>query len=157
MIMEQVLNLNDYQIAEVELIYKSKVKASERPCIKSSKDAASLLQRYWDESKIDFIEQFKVIFLNRANKVLGIFEVSSGGVSGTFVDAKLVFVAALKANASGIIISHNHPSGNLKPSSADEQLTAKLKQGGTYLDIKLLDHLIITSEGFFSFADEGLL
>ena len=112
---------------------------------------------YWDESKIDFIEQFKVIFLNRANKVLGIFEVSSGGVSGTFVDAKLVFVAALKVNASGIIISHNHPSGNLKPSSADEQLTAKLKQGGTYLDIKLLDHLIITSEGFFSFADEGLL
>ena len=157
MIMEQVLNLNDYQIAEVELIYKSKVKASERPCIKSSKDAASLLQKNWDESKIDFIEQFKVVFLNRANRVLGIFEVSSGGVSGTFVDAKLVFVAALKANSSGIIISHNHPSGNLKPSSADEQLTAKLKQGGTYLDIKLLDHLIITSEGFFSFADEGLL
>lgn len=155
--MENLLNQTECQIAEVELIYKSKVKASERPGIKSSTDAASLLQKNWDKNKIDFIEQFKVIFLNRANKVLGIFEASSGGVTGTLVDPKLVFVAALKANACGIIISHNHPSGNLTPSHADEQLTAKLKMGGTYLDIKLLDHIIITSEGFFSFADEGLL
>jgi len=155
--MENLLNQIECQIAEIELIYKSKVKASERASIKTSKDAASLLQKNWDENKIDFIEQFKVILLNRAHKVLGIFEASSGGVTGTLVDAKLVYSAALKANACAIIISHNHPSGNLKPSHADEQLTAKLKLGGTFLDIQLLDHIIITSERFFSFADEGLL
>ncbi len=150
---EQVLN----QIAEVELIYKTKIKASERPQIKTSKDAADLLKQIWDENKIDFVEQFKVLFLNRANKVLGIFEVSTGGVTGTVADPKLIFVAALKANACSIVISHNHPSGNLKPSQADEQLTQKIKQAGQLLDIKLLDHIIVSSEGYYSFADEGLI
>ena len=145
------------QIAEVELIYKSKIKASQRPQIKSSKDAADLLKQSWDQNKIDFIEQFKVMFLNRGNKVLGIFEASSGGVTGTVVDPKIVFVAALKVNACNIIISHNHPSGNLKPSMQDEQLTQKIKQAGQFLDIKLFDHIIITSEGYYSFADEGMI
>jgi len=155
--MENLLNETEFQIAEVDLIYKSKVKASERPGIKTSKDAWTILQNNWDVNKIDFIEQFKVILLNRANKVLGILKASSGGVTGTLVDPKVVFVAALKANACGIIISHNHPSGNLKPSLKDQQITAKLKNGAELLDISLLDHLIITSEGYLSFADEGLL
>ncbi len=94
------------QIAEVELIYKTKIKSSERPQVKSSKDAADLLKQIWNENKIEFVEQFKVLFLNKASKVLGVFEVSSGGVTSTVVDPKLVFVAALKANACGIIISH---------------------------------------------------
>lgn len=97
------------------------------------------------------------MFLNKANKVLGIFEVSSGGISGTVADPRLIFVAALKTNCSGIIISHNHPSGNLKPSRQDEELTQKIKHAGEFLEIKLLDHIIITSEGYYSFADEGLL
>ena len=156
--METLLNQQSWnQIAEVELIYKSKVKTSERPQIKTSKDAADLLKHTWDENKIDFVEQFKVLFLNRANKVLGILEASSGGVSGTIADPKLVFVAALKANACNIIISHNHPSGNLKPSKADEDLTQKIKQAGQLLDIRLFDHIIVTSEGYYSFADEGLM
>jgi len=155
--MENLLNETEFQIAEVDLIYKSKVKASERPGIKTSKDAWTILQNNWDVNKIDFIEQFKVILLNRANRVLGILKASSGGVTGTLVDPKVVFVAALKANACGIIISHNHPSGNLKPSLKDQQITAKLKNGAELLDISLLDHLIITSEGYLSFADEGLL
>jgi DNA repair protein RadC len=154
--METLMNQQTWnQVAEIELVYKSKVKASERPHIKTSKDAADLLQRTWDENKIDFVEQFKVLFLNRANKVLGIFEASTGGVTGTVADPKLIFVAALKANACGIVISHNHPSGNLKPSQQDEQLTQKIKQAGLFLDIKLLDHIIVTSEGYYSFADEG--
>jgi len=157
MIMETLLNESLNQIAEVELIYKTKIKASQRPLIKTSKDAADLLQQVWDENKIDFVEQFKVLLLNRASKVLGIFEVSSGGVTGTVADPKLIFVAALKANATSIVISHNHPSGNLKPSQADEQLTQKIKQAGQLLDIRLLDHIIITSEGYYSFADEGLI
>ncbi len=145
------------QIAEVELIYKTKVKASERPYIKTSKDGYDLLLQAWDENKIDFVEQFKVLFLNRANRVLGIYEVSSGGISGTVADPRLIFAAALKANTCNIVISHNHPSGNLKPSQSDEQLTQKIKQAGMFLDINLLDHIIVTSEGYFSFADEGLL
>ena len=145
------------QVAEVELIYKSKVKASERPQIRTSKDGADLLKHLWSEDKIDFVEQFKVLFLNKANRVLGIFEASSGGLTGTVADPRLIFIAALKANATAIIISHNHPSGNLKPSQADEQLTEKIKQAGKFLDINLLDHVIVTSEGYYSFSDEGLL
>ena len=126
---EQSLN----QIAEVELIYKTKIKASERPKLRTSKDAADLLKRYWDENKIEFVEQFKVLFLNRANKVLGILEVSTGGVTGTVADPKIIFVAALKANACNIIISHNHPSGNLQPSKADIEILKKLKWLASFL------------------------
>jgi DNA repair protein RadC len=89
--------------------------------------------------------------------VLGIYEVSTGGMTGTVADPKLIFAAALKGAACGIILAHNHPSNNLKPSISDEQLTTKIKEGGKLLDIKLLDHLIISSEGYYSFADEGLL
>jgi DNA repair protein RadC len=115
------------------------------------------LLKAWDENKIEFVEQFKVMFLNRANKVLGIYDVSTGGISGTVADPRVVFVAALKANCCGIIISHNHPSGNLTPSRQDEVLTQKIKQAGQLLDIKLLDHVIVCNEGFYSFAEEGLL
>jgi len=146
-----------YQVSEVELIYKSKVKASQRPAITSSKDAYNVLIKAWDENKIDFVEQFKVLFLNRANRVLGIYDVSSGGISGTVADPRVIFVAALKSNCCGIIVSHNHPSGNLKPSRQDEELTQKIKHAGQLLEIKLLDHVIITSEGYYSFADEGLI
>ena len=156
--MEQTIRMEVLnQVAEVELIYKTKVKASERPFIKTSKDGYDLLLKTWDENKIDFVEQFKVLFLNRANRVLGIYEVSSGGITGTVADPRLIFVAALRANACSIMISHNHPSGNLKPSLPDEQLTQKIKQAGMFLDITLLDHIIVTTEGYYSFADEGLL
>ncbi len=145
------------QIAEVELIYRSKVKVSERPKITHSKDAYIIFKNNWDENKIELQEQFKVMLLNRANKVLGIYEVSTGGMTGTVADPKLIFAAALKAAACGIILVHNHPSNNLKPSISDEQLTTKIKEGGKLLDIKLLDHLIISSEGYLSMADEGLV
>jgi len=156
--METLMNQPTWnQVSEIDLIYRSKVKASERPQIKTSKDAADLLRHLWSEDKIDFVEQFKVLFLNRANKVLGIFEVSTGGITGTVADPRLIFVAALKMNCTGILISHNHPSGNLKPSKPDEDLTQKIKQAGLFLDIKLLDHIIVTSESYYSFADEGLI
>jgi DNA repair protein RadC len=146
-----------YNVAEVELIYKSKVKASERPQICSSKDAYNVLLHLWDDNKIEFVEQFKVLFLNKANRVLGAYEVSTGGISGTVANPRVIFVAVLKANCCAIIVSHNHPSGNLKPSRQDEELTQKIKQAGQLLDIKLLDHVIITNEAYFSFADEGLV
>ena len=156
--METTNTLAWTQVSEIELIYKSKMKASERPHVAKSSDAYTIFKHNWDENKIEFIEQFKVLFLNRSNKVLCIYELSTGGVSGTVADPKLVFAAALKANASNIILCHNHPSGNIKPSKADEQLTQKIKEAGKYLDLPVIDHLIITSEdGYYSFADEGLL
>lgn len=157
--MEQTtINQPDWcKVAEVELVYKTKVKASERPQIRSSKDCYNILKQAWDENKIDMLEEFKVLFLNRANKAIGIYEVSAGGISSTIVDVRLVLAAALKSLAVTIILSHNHPSGNLIPSAADEQLTYKIKEVAKFHDIKVADHLIITSEGYYSFADEGIL
>lgn len=146
-----------FQVAEIQLSYTSNVKPSLRPQISSSRDAYQILKENWDESKLDLLEQFKVLLTNRANKVLGIFEVSTGGISGTVADPKLIFAGALKAGASGMILSHNHPSGNLKPSQADIDLTKKLKTGGNLLEISVLDHIILTSESYYSFADEGLI
>lgn len=145
------------RVAEIKLTYRSRVKPSERPQVTNSADSAELLRRSWDTGKIEFVEQFKVLLLNRANRVLGIYELSTGGVAGTVADPKLIFAAALKACASAIVLSHNHPSGNTKPSAADLQLTKKMKQGGELLDIVVLDHIILTSETYYSIADEGLL
>jgi len=102
-------------------------------------------------------EEFWAILLNRANMVITQKIIGKGGVSGTVADPKLIFKAALDAKASGIIVVHNHPSGNLQPSQADKTLTEKLKQGGILMDLPLLDHLIVADNKYFSFADEGML
>ncbi len=146
-----------FQVSEINVSYRPKFKASERPVISSSQDCYNILSASWDINRMELLEQFKVLFLNRANRVLGIFEVSSGGMAGTVADPKLIFSAALKTCATSIILAHNHPSGNLKPSQADLNLTKKIQTGGMLLDISLLDHLILTSETYLSFADEGLL
>ena len=148
---------NLFTVAEVQLIYKSKVKASERPKITKSADAFQVLQKHWNLETIEFVETFKVMLLNRANRVLGIIEISTGGLSGTVADPKIIFAAALKSAASSIILVHNHPSGQLTPSQADINLTRKLKSAGEYLDIAVVDHIILTSESYYSFADEGLI
>ena len=156
--MEPMNNKNALvNVAEVELVYRTKVKASERPSVSTSSDAAQLFRALWEEGKLELIEQFKVLFLNRANKVLCLYNVSSGGITGTVADPRLIFIAALKVHAVSLILCHNHPSGNLTPSRADEELTQKIKGGGKLLDIQVLDHLILTEESYYSFADEGLL
>jgi len=142
---------------EIELVYRSKIKASARPVIKSSYDSFELLKAFWSHDKIDFIEQFKILLLNTGHRVLGLVEISSGGVAGTLADIKLIFSAALKANAVSIILSHNHPSGDARPSKADKQMTERIKLAGQLLDITVTDHIIVTSEGYYSFADEGVL
>lgn len=146
-------------VGEIEIVYKRKltVKISERPQIKESKDAYAVLRHHWNAGKMELQEEFKVLFLNRSNRVLHLFEASSGGVAGTVADPKIILMAALKAAACTVVLAHNHPSSSLKPSREDELLTAKIKQACTLLDIKVLDHLILTSEGYFSFADEGIL
>ena len=155
--MENTKSNRMYQVAEIQLTYKSNVKPSLRPKINSSKDAYEVLKESWDGSKIGLVEQFKVMLLNRANKVLGIFNVSTGGIAGTVADPKLIFVAAIKGAASGIILAHNHPSGNLSASQADIDLTRKMRDGGKLLEVQVLDHIIVTEEGYLSFTDEGLL
>lgn len=150
-------NTDWQKVSEIELIYKTKVKSADRPYINSSRDAYRILVDSWDPGKIEFFEQFKVLLLNQTNRVLGIYEVSSGGIAGVVVDVRLLFSAALKAAASGIIIAHNHPSGKTAPSEADRYMTRKIHQAGKLLDIPLLDHLIVTPETYYSFADEGAL
>jgi DNA repair protein RadC len=145
-------------IAEVQLIYKSKVKASDRKKITCSRDAYKIFMENWNPDIIEFVEEFKILLMNRSNSVLGILEISKGGISGTVTDVRIVFQAAIKGNASGIICAHNHPSGNLNPSESDTRLTQKLKEAGNLMDIQLLDHLILTTEdNYYSFADNGLL
>jgi DNA repair protein RadC len=96
--------------------------------------------------------------MNRSNSVLGLLPVSKGGISGTVTDVRIILQAALKSNASGLIVCHNHPSGNLNPSESDSRITQKLKEAGNIMDIQLLDHLIISPENdYYSFADNGLL
>lgn len=146
-----------YQVAEVELVYKTKVKPSQRPKITTSVDAYEILQKIWNRDKIELVEEFKVLLLNRSNKVLGVLDASSGGITGTVADPRIILTAAIKANAVGIVLSHNHPSGSLKPSRADEELTVKIKEAARFLDMTVLDHIIISIEGYYSFADEGLL
>jgi len=124
-----------------------------KPKISSSRHAYEELNHLIDLSH----EEFWVLLLNRANEVIDRIKVSSGGVSGTVADARLIFKPAIQRLASGVVLAHNHPSGNLKPSQADIDLTKKLKEGGTLIDINIIDHLIVTDAGYYSFADEGML
>ncbi|POY37140.1 DNA repair protein [Solitalea longa] len=144
-------------VSEISLSYYPKVKSSEMKMIRTSKDAYDIFMESWDKGLIEFLEEFKVLLLKRNQKVIGLYPVSLGGVSGTVVDAKVIFVAALLSHASTIILCHNHPSGNLQPSEPDIRITRQLKEAGKVLNIDVLDHLIVSSEGYFSFGDEGLL
>ena len=140
-------------IKEIKVSYSTGTR--DKIKINSSKDSYELLLSCWSKHLIELQEEFKVLLLNRNNQVLGIYPLSKGGVSGTFVDAKLVFSVALKCNASNIILAHNHPSGNINPSEMDKKLTKKLKKAGNYLDVVVLDHIILSSKGYYSFVDEG--
>ena len=126
----------------------------EKPQVKSSADIALYLQTLLSDYQH---EVFAVIFLNRANKIKHFEIVSEGGITGTVADPRVILKKALQEDAVSIVLCHNHPSGNLRPSRADEELTRKIKEAAQYLDIKLLDHIIVSNEGFYSFADEGIL
>ena len=134
------------------------MKASERPQIKCSRDAYELFTDTWDQGTIEHIEEFKLMLLTRSNRVLGIAAISKGGINGTVTDVRIILQYAIKSNASGIILCHNHPRGNLNPSESDTRLTNKVKDSCCLMDLQLLDHLIISAdEGYYSFADNGLI
>lgn len=142
-------------IAALELgrRYRS-TEAMNRKKISSSRDAFEAVYSYLSDSNY---EEFYVILLNRANEILGIHRISEGGTSGTVVDPKKVFKLALIKHASGIILCHNHPSGNLQPSSQDKILTGKIKKSADLMEISLLDHIIVGANNYYSFADEVIL
>lgn len=142
-------------IAALELGRRRQASASlEKPVVASSSDVARYLQSLLRDHRH---EVFAVLFLNRANKINHFQVVSQGGITGTVADPRIILKRALEEDAVSIILCHNHPSGALKPSRADEELTLKIKEAARYFDIKVLDHLIVSEEGYFSFADEGLL
>lgn len=144
-------------IAEVQLTYVTKVKPSERPKIQTSRDSFEILRNTWNADTMELREEMKVMLLNHGHRLLGIYKLSEGGVAGTVADPKLIFAAAIKSNSSSIILAHNHPSGNLQPSQADIQLTKRCKEIGKMLDLVVLDHIIITADAYYSFADDGML
>lgn len=145
-----------FKISEIKIIYNPKISPSERPKINSSESAQDVLRANWKES-IKHIEAFYILLLNRANRCVGIKHVSTGGLSSTVADPKVIMQTALKANASSLILAHNHPSDSIKPSQNDIDLTKKLKSAGELLDIQVLDHLILGWDSYYSFADEGLI
>ena len=128
--------------------------ALEKKTIVSSGDIASFLQ---SKIKDNRREVFAVLFLNRANKINHFEIISEGGITGTVADPRIILKKALEEDAVNIVLAHNHPSGSLKPSRADEELTNKIKEAARYFDIRVLDHIIISDLGYYSFADEGLL
>ena len=154
----QELNLKqddvDRLLAAIELSNRPIASPKKASTISSSAEAFQLVR-----SRLSNLihEEFWIMIMNRANKLISMQRISSGGVSGTVVDAKLVFLKLIQFSASSAIFVHNHPSGNLIPSQADIQLTNKLVQAGQTLDIVILDHLIVSDEAYYSFADEGML
>ncbi|WP_196889519.1 RadC family protein [Aureivirga sp. CE67] len=142
-------------VTALELGKRQRLEAAlEQPKITSSKNVFELLHPLIGNIPH---EEFWIIFLNNSNKVIFQMQLSKGGLTATVVDVRLLFKKALEIRATSIILGHNHPSGSLKPSNADRNITSKIKEAGNVLDIKLLDHLIITQKSYYSFADEGML
>ena len=135
-----------YKAAEVKLTYVTQERASHRIPIKSAEDAACLFFMVWDITTIEHIEEVKMILLNRANQVLGVVHLSKGGITGSIIDTRVILQYAIKANASAVILAHNHPSGNLEASEADIIVTRKIRDALALIEIKLLDHLILNKD-----------
>lgn len=143
------------QLAEIKVSYTNK--STQMQKVMHSKHIYEAILPAWNSETIEYIEEAKLILLNRANEILGVYELSKGGFSGTVVDIRVILGVALKCNASALVLIHNHPSGNLQPSDPDKGITIKLRDGCKLLDLLLLDHLIISKEGYYSFADNGIL
>lgn len=146
---------NLMHVSEVKVSFEPNYSMRNRPFVSSSKDAFKVLHSTWDMGLIQFLEEFKIILLNTANRVLGVADIGLGGSDYVPVDMKIIFSIALKSSARKIILAHNHPSGKLIPSSADLTLTRKAVEAGKVLDIEICDHLIIGTDSYYSLKDEG--
>ena len=150
------MKVDYFTIPEITVSYKDNVRISERATVKTTEDAAKILSVAF-EGCMEHHEEAYVLFLNKARRVLGISCISKGGISGTAMDIRIILQAALKSSASCLLVSHNHPSGSLTPSSEDMAVTKSLQRGCEAVGIHMDDHIVMTSEGYMSFADEGLL
>ncbi len=143
-------------VAEISVSYKPAI--ANKPIISSALDAYNVLLQFFSENTMQLQEQFVAMYLNRSNRVLGCYRLSTGGITGTVADLRLILGTALKTAATAIIIGHNHPSGNLVPSQADKNLSIKILEASKLMDIILYDHIILCTDGkYLSFADEGLI
>lgn len=147
-----------HTIREVKLSYVKEHPVSEvnKTKIRSSTESAKVLRSIWEDD-LDMIERAYVLFLNNANQVQTVSMISMGGLMGTVVDLRIIFATALNCLATSIVLAHNHPSGSLNPSQSDIQLTKRVQEAGRVLDINLLDHIILTEDSYYSFADDGRL
>lgn len=142
---------------KISVGYSKKVAKKDRFNCRTSEDTVKVLRSIFDKDTFEWREEMIILCLNRSNDVVGYYKVSSGGTAGTTCDPKIVFTVALNCTAHSIILAHNHPSGNTTPSAPDKDITRKIVDGGALLDIKVLDHIILTDESYFSFCDEGLI
>lgn len=145
----------DYKVGEVELSYKSTSRKKQKIIMAS--DVYSMLLPTFREGTISYKEYFKVMFLNQNQEVLGYTQIAEGGITETSADVRLILQAALLTNATAIILAHNHPSGSLRPSQQDISLTEQVRKAAEIMRIRVLDHLILSDDNYYSFADEGLL
>lgn len=152
LIMEQLSYLS-----EINITYNPKITPTDRPKVTSPEDAYHYFLELLGKTNLNIKEEAAVLFLNRGNRVIGAYKLSTGGITSTVVDIRIILGIALKCLACGIMLAHTHPSGELQPSKYDLALTVKLKEACKLIDIQLLDHLIITKEKYHSFADNGMI
>ena len=145
------------RLAELKVAYRSRTKAEKRQAIRGPQDVERYLRAIWNKRTLELVEEFLVVCLNGSHEAIGWVKVSTGGLGSTIVDPRVVFAIALQTASSALIVAHNHPSGSLVPSSEDQAMTRRLKEAGMLLGINVLDHVILTREGSFSFADRGML
>lgn len=150
-------DLNSSVVAEIQISYKPAI--SDKPIIKTALDAYTIMRKYFNPDTIAYKEQLVIMYLNSQGRVIGVYGLSEGGTKYAIADIKIVFAIALNTASSSFIIAHNHPSGNLKPSQADIDLTDRLRDAAKLMDMKLLDHLIIppSENNFYSFSNEMVM
>lgn len=155
--MDQLTLQHLFKVNEVEIIYRNTTPYQDRIQITKLSTAYEVLLAMWNVNRLELVEQFKILLLDQKKNCLGISDIATGGRASCIVDPKIIYATALKAGASGLILAHNHPSGDLTPSAADKSLTRKIRDGGKLLNIAVLDQLIITPHNYLSFADNYLM
>ncbi len=152
------MNTTNFKVAEIQMTYKNPANILDRPKIMHSLDTVQLMREVEDmQVNIDYKELFYAIYLNQSNRILSVAKVSEGTLTHCLVNIRQIIQGALLQNATAIILCHNHPSGEIKASNADIQVTEKIQQAAAFFDIIVLDHIILSSFNYSSFADEGLL
>lgn len=152
-----LLREGESMIPEFELTMTGRAVITNKRKILTSRDIAEVLRAIFADGTMNFQEHFYICTMNQRNDITGIFLISKGGITGTVADPRIILQAALMMGAVSVVLCHNHPSGNLKPSQVDIDLTRKIKSAFCYVDIKVIDHIILSSEDYYSFADEGIL